>query len=276
MNAEEIIAAMAVKYGGDWENIMCGLTSRSRLKREYEESGKHWDDEVELGPYLDIIRKSDYKYVTILSDLYPKAMKQQYMPPFVLFYYGDISLLSNVYNNAAVVGSRECSEYGQRMTKEIVTDLCKKYTIVSGMALGIDTVAHETAIENGGKTIAVLGTGIDYCYPRSNRRLYEEIKKNHLIISEYPGNMVTDFGSFPRRNRIIAMISRGLVVTEAYEHSGTLTTVMFALQCSRAVLCVPYPAGLGSECNRLISEGAFLIENGKKAIDILDSELYLG
>ena len=162
------------------------------------------------------------------------------------------------------------------MTEMLVKGICKDFVIVSGLALGIDAIAHRACIANGGKTIAVLGTGIDYCYPRSNRRLYEEIKKNHLVISEYPGNMVTDFGSFPRRNRIIAMISRGLVVTEAYEYSGTLTTVMFALQCSRAVLCVPYPAGLGSECNRLISEGAFLIENGKKAIDILDSELYLG
>ena len=276
MNSEELLAALAVMCNGDWENIMCALKTRSRMKREREESGERWDDEFEFGPYLDIVRHSDYKFITILSDKYPPAMKHQYMPPFVLFYYGDISLLSNVYKNVAVVGSRECTEYGQRMTREIVKDVAKEYTVVSGLALGIDSIAHETAINNGGKTIAVLGTGIDYCYPARNRKLYEELKKNHLIISEYPGDMLTDIASFPRRNRIIAMISRGLIVTEAYARSGTLTTVMFALQCSRVIMCVPYPAGLDSECNRLINDGAFLIESGKQAIDILDSEVYLG
>ena len=275
MNSEELLVALAVKYGGDWEDIMCALTKRGTLKREKEESGEDWDDDSELEPYLDIAKKSNYKYLTILSDDYPTILKKQYMPPFVLFYYGDISLLLNIPNNVAVVGSRNCTEYGDRMTREVVETVAKKYTIVSGMAIGIDTIAHQTAIDAGGKTIAVLGSGIDYCYPLRNRKLYEEIKKNHLVVSEYPGYMIPEDINFPRRNRIIAMISKGLIVTEAHAHSGTLTTVMFALQCSRPILCVPYPAGLGSECNRLISDGAYLIENGKKAVEILKSEVHV-
>ena len=150
-----------------------------------------------------------------------------------------------------------------------MSEVAKEYTVVSGLAIGTDTLVHQTTIDVGGKTIAVLGSGIDYCYPVRNKELYEEIKRNHLVISEYPGDLMPSEISFPRRNRIIAMISKGLIVTEAYARSGTLTTVMFALQYSKTVMCVPYRAGLGSECNRLISEGAFLVEDGKTAIEIL-------
>ena len=272
MNSEEIIVALAVKYNGDWENIMCSLSRRGALKKETEDNGSTWEEESDLEQYLDIVKQSKYKYVTILSDDYPKILKRQYMPPFVLFYYGDLSLIQNPYKIASVVGSRECTDYGKEMTQYIVEEVAKKYIIASGMAIGIDTIAHQTAIDAGGKTIAVLGSGIDYCYPVRNKPLYEEIKRNHLVISEYPGVVIPDPINFPRRNRIIAMISRGLIVTEAYARSGTLTTVMFALQCNRLIMCVPYPARLGSECNRLIIDGAVLIEDGKTAIEQLNSE----
>ena len=276
MKSEEIIVALAVQYSGDWENIMCALTKRSTSKKDVEEKGGYWDDDNELQPYLDAVYHSRYKYITILSDDYPDFLKRQYMPPFVLFYYGDISLLFNLSHNVSVVGSRDCTEYGVEMTKKIVKEIAKEYTVVSGMARGIDTVVHQTAIDSGGKTIAVLGGGIDYCYPARNWKLYETIKKDHLVISEYPGDIIPASFNFPRRNRIIAMISKGLIVTEAHSKSGTLTTVMFALQYSRPVLCVPYPAGIGSECNRLISDGAYLIEDGKTALEILKSEVHVG
>ena len=275
MNSEEIVVALAIKYNGDWENIMCALTNRSILKSEMEEKGEQWDDDSELGPYLEIAKQSDYKYITILSDDYPQILKQQYMPPFVLFYYGDISLLYDITKNLAVVGSRECTEYGASITETIVKEVAKEYVIVSGLAKGIDAIAHQSAIDVEGKTIAVLGSGIDYCYPPSNKKLYAEIKKNHLILSEYPGKVVPEPYNFPRRNRIIAMISKGLLVTEAYAKSGTLTTVMFALQCSRLIMCVPHQAGLGSECNRLISDGAYPVEDGKRVIELLKSETRL-
>ena len=270
MNSEEILVALAVKYEGDLENIMSALDMRERDEKYAEEGLNAWVDDLDLEKYFEIAQKSNYKYLTILSENYPTHLKQSHMPPFVLFYYGDIFLLNDMSKNVSVVGSRECSDYGQRMTREIVKDICGRYVIVSGMARGIDTVAHKTAIENGGRTIAVLGGGIDYCYPASNKPLYRELKKNHLVISEYPGTVLPQPVNFPRRNRIIATISRATIVTEANAKSGTLTTVMFALQNNKDVLCVPYPAGIGSECNRLIISGAFLVENGNDVFRVLN------
>ena len=260
MTAEEILVALAIKFKGNWEDIYCATQN------------KEYDD---LDNYLAEAISNQYRYITILSPEYPELLRKQYMPPFVLFYYGDISLLTNVAKNVAVVGSRECSDYGKEMTEKIVKEICHEYTIVSGMAIGIDTVAHHAAIEGGGKTIAILGGGIDYIYPPSNRKLYQELKKNHLIVSEYPGNTITQPDNFPRRNRIIAMISRGTIVTEAYARSGTLTTVMFTLQCNRLLLCVPYLATSDSECNRLIANGAYLIQSGKEAISILENDIHI-
>ena len=275
MNTEEIVAAVALKYSGDWENIMCALQKRTNDREEAEMNGEVWDDDYELGPYLEILKKSNYSYVTIMSDQYPALLKKLSYPPFVLFYYGDISLLSDPHRLVSVVGSRECTEYGAQMTRELVQGVAKEYIVVSGMARGIDAIAHQTAIEAGGKTIAVLGSGIDICYPPSNRKLYEEIKENHLVISEYPCDVIPEPFLFPRRNRIIASLSSGLIVTEAHPKSGTLTTVMFALNLNRAVMCVPYPAGLNSECNRLIVDGALLVENAKQVLDILKMQVHL-
>ena len=260
MNSEEIIVALAIKYQGDWYAIEKAL--RDTSDRDLEE-------------HLQIAINSDYQYITILSPDYPAVLRNEYMPPFVLFYHGDISLLKDIGKNVAVVGSRECTDYGIEMTQAIVRDICSSYNIVSGMARGIDAVAHETAIKNGGKTIAVLGGGIDYIYPQSNRHLYERMKGHHLIISEYPGDIIPKPDWFPRRNRIIAMISCGTIVTEAYAHSGTLTTVMFTLQAQRLLMCVPYLATAKSECNRLIAEGAYLVENGNQVLEVLKNDNHI-
>ena len=270
MNSEEILVALAVKYNGDWESIMDAMKSRT-IDDSYCEGGlEAWARNLELEKYFEIAQKSNYRYTTMLSDDYPQILKQIHMPPFVLFYYGKIFLLNDVLKNVSVVGSRECSVYGERLTRDIVRDICGQYVIVSGMARGIDTVAHKTAIENGGRTIAVLGSGIDVCYPPSNKKLYNELKENHLVISEYPGRVAPQPFYFPRRNRIIAAISRATLVTEANARSGTLTTVMFACQNGRDVLCLPYPAGIGSECNRIIKSGGFLVENGEDVRNVLN------
>ena len=270
MTAEDVIAAIAIKCEGDWDKTFV-------LMQEYhnadEEEKCRMDEDLEV--YLDIATKSGYKYTTIVSESYPDLLKKQYRPPFVLFYRGDISLLQHIGKNVAVVGSRECTDYGIEMTKKIVRVVAKEYVIVSGMAKGIDAIAHQTAIDVGGKTIAVLGGGVDYCYPPTNLKLYKEIKKNHLVISEYPGAIMPKPENFPRRNRIIAMLSRGTIVTEAYAKSGTLTTVMFTLQCNRLLMCVPYLANVNSECNRLIKQGAFMIQTGEEAVDLLKTEIHI-
>ena len=256
LTAEEIIVAMAIKYCGDWNDIYAGLSDPQNR---------------DLDQYIDIARRMRCKYVTILSEDYPEYLRYCFKPPFVLFYYGDISLISKIGKNIAVVGSRECSDYAIEATKDIVSVIAKDYNIVSGMAVGIDTVAHETAIEAGGKTIAVLGSGIDYVFPPSNLGLYKDLKREHLVISEYPGTTAPRTDTFPMRNRIIAMLANSTIVTEAYERSGTLTTVMFTLEYGRLLMCVPYPRLANSECNRLIGGGAFLVETGQDVLKILDN-----
>ncbi len=260
MKSDEILLALSLKFNGDWEQIYRALVAR---------------ETSDLEPYLLRAQRMRCQYITILSEQYPPQMRCQRYPPFVLFYHGDLSLLNDINKNVAVIGSRECTEYGERMTEQIVSEISDEYIIVSGLARGIDRVAHEAAIKSGGKTIAVLGNGVDFIYLNSNKDLYEDIKKNHLVISEYPFCTPPSPTSFPMRNRIIAMITKGIVVTEAYAKSGTLITVMHALQTQRAVLCVPYPADAKSECNRLISEGAYLVENGENVKEILKTEIAL-
>ena len=256
--SEELLLALSYKYKGNWDEIYRAL--HYRVDGDYDD----------LDIYLEQAKAMKCKYTTILSDDYPQSLKRcTPWPPFVLYYYGDLSLVNDESKLISVVGSRDCSEYGGEMTQKIVKEICHEFTIVSGMALGIDAIAHQTAIDNGGKTVAVLGGGIDYVYPYSNRFLYEELKNHHLIISEHPGDTMPEQKSFPMRNRIIAFLSRGTIVTEAYAKSGTLTTVKYALDNNKLIFCVPYLATSKSECNRLIDSGAYLVESGNDVIEIV-------
>jgi len=148
------------------------------------------------------------------------------------------------------------------MTEKIVIDLVKRgYTIVSGMAKGIDSIAHKTCLKEKGKTIAVVGSGLDFTYPKENLELQKEIEQNGLIISEYPDFVVPKAYHYPNRNRIIACLSNAIVVTEAKVRSGTLITVRYGLECGKEIFAVPYLANGESGCNLLIKEGAQLVEN---------------
>ena len=248
MEGKEILLYLSIKYKGNWEAIYNAINQKEKLS----------ENEVKI---LNSTIKS--KYVTILDKEYPEYLKSIFRPPFVLFYYGNLSLLHDFQKNISCVGSRNASNYGKNITKDIVSKLVPKYNIVSGMAIGIDTVSHQTAIENNGKTIAVLGSGIDYVYPKQNQILYDQIKSNHLVVSEYPGNEAPLKENFLLRNRLVAAFCNTLIVTEAYVHSGTLSTVSNALTMGRDVCCVPYPANLNSACNSLIKEGARLVECAK-------------
>ena len=160
----------------------------------------------------------------------------------------------------SVIGKRVPSEYGSNITDKIVCDLVKnEYTIVSGMALGIDTLAHRSALKNKGKTVAVLGSGINYCYPKRNQDLYAQLKSNHLIISEKPGDYVPQAKDFPSRNRLIAGLSESVVVTEAEKRSGTMITVGYALDRGKDIYCIPSRIGDPMGCNLLIQQGAKLV-----------------
>lgn len=252
MKGRDVLAYLALKHKGDWDLIYKDIHDRVSIANEEEA--------------LKEISKIKSNYVTILDDDYPRCLKVNYKPPFILFYYGDLSLIKNNDKFAAVIGTRNCSSYGVEMTEKIVSDIAKDVVVVSGLARGIDSVAHRSAISSGGKTIAVLGSGIEYCYPKENKFLYDEIKNNHLILSEYPLMTEPNKENFPFRNRIISALSNVIVVVEASYKSGTSTTVGWALELGKQVCCVPHLAGKGSLCNKLISEGAQLIESGKDVL----------
>lgn len=250
MNARDYLIHLSLKNNGDIDKIMADIQQKNET--EFEEN-----------PPINA------KVITFLDDEYPEILKQVFKPPLVLYCYGDISLLNQYEKTIAVIGSRDNTEYGSEMTITVVKRIAKEAVIVSGLARGIDSIAHQTAIENGGKTIAVLGSGIDYCYPNENLELYELIKNNHLVISEYPGDTVPLPTNFPMRNRIIAALAKTLLVTEAYSKSGTSTTASIALDLNRDICCIPYSAGQDSFCNTLISYGANLVETGEDVLAVM-------
>ncbi len=250
---EELVLYFSLKYAGDFQSIYNAL-----LKKE----------EVDEVQKYELKKQLKCQYTTIFSDDYPEALKQINCPPFVLYYYGDLALVKEKL--MGVVGMREMSDYGKRATQYFVSGLVNHdYVIVSGMARGVDTVAHHTAMNKGGKTIAVLGTGIEYCYPKENRLLYDELKKSHLVMSEYPFLTSPQKRLFPFRNRIIAGLSEKVMITEARQKSGTMITAGYALEQGKDIYCVPGRFDDFDGCNELIKQGAKLVTNMQ---DIIEDE----
>lgn len=230
----------AVKYTGNYDKITKALKSK------------------------EIVGNVQYEgeYITIVDSNYPKSLLKLHKPPYVIFYKGDIDLLNS--QCVSVVGSRAACEYGITNTVKLISHIGHKNTIVSGLALGIDAWAHKSALNNNFKTIAVLGSGIDYIYPFRNKRIYESIVENGLIISEFPGLTKPKPYYFPFRNRLIAALGDCLYVMQASMRSGTLLTVNEALELNKEIFVLPYRVddveGLG--CNWLILQGAnILIDN---------------
>ena len=215
--------------------------------------------------------KHGIKGITILDKEYPDLLREIQEPPPVLFIKGQWPLLGGTDAlTVAMVGSRNGSEYGIKAANYLAEGLVKKGAIiVSGMALGIDSAAHEGALAAGGKTIAVLGSGLLNIYPSSNRNMFEKIIRSGAVISEFPPDMKAKPYNFPRRNRIISGISKGVVVVEADMKSGSLITVDYALAQGRDVFAVP------GNINSKSSRGSnFLIKQGAKIVlkpeDILE------
>lgn len=207
-----------------------------------------------------------YPSFSILDDIYPTALKQIYNPPVLLFYQGDLELLEK--SKLAVVGTRNASENGIQSVQKIIKELNNRFVIVSGMARGIDTVAHIASLKNGGQTIAVIGTGLDKVYPKENKELQHYIGKHQLVLTEYEPNAQPLKYHFPERNRIIAGLAEGLVVCEAKIRSGSLITCERALEEGREVYAIPGSIvdGKSDGCHHLIQEGAKCITSG---LDIL-------
>lgn len=195
--------------------------------------------------------------VNIIGSNYPEELKRIYDPPITLFYIGNIDLLKN--KSIAIVGSRNATTYGKECAYKIADELSKeKYTIVSGLASGIDGYAHRGAVNNPMSTIAVIGSGLDYTYPIENYNLYVQIAKKGLILSEYILGTKPLAGNFPARNRIISGLSNGVIVVEAAKKSGSLITVDFALEQGKNIYAVPgnIDSSRSFATNELIKEGA--------------------
>jgi DNA processing protein len=192
---------------------------------------------------------------------YPELLKEIHDPPALLYYRGNTALLNKPL--IAVVGSRRPSRMGQDDAHAFAKALSLVgFTIVSGLALGVDAAAHKGGLNGGAATVAVLGTGVDLCYPRSNQQLYQDIGQQGLLLSEYPLGSPPLRHQFPRRNRLISGMSLGVLVVEAAIHSGSLITARQALEQNREVFAMPgsihNPASRG--CNLLIKQGAKLVD----------------
>lgn len=243
---DNILLYFAIKYEGDWDKIYQAINKKEKIDPKQLE---------------EVIAKNKDNFITLISNDYPLKLKNIYKPPFVLFYKGDKNLLYDKGVNIGVVGSRKHTEYGKKVTEKLVKDLVdRKVTIISGLAKGIDSISHNIALDNNGKTIAVLGNGLDVYYPNENKKLQDRIADNGLLISEYPCFKDASKENFPKRNRIIAALSDGILVTEANNRSGSMITVSRALEMGKEIFCVPNEIDKGSGCNTLIKEGAKLVE----------------
>ena len=218
--------------------------------------------EVDLDAYLQRVQDAGVTVLTWDSEEYPRYLREAPAPPPVLYVAGE--MLETDRWAVAVVGTRRLSPYGRQMARELVGGLVRSnITIVSGLARGIDGIAHKTAVEMGGRTIAVLGSGIDCLYPPEHRDLARRIIKERrgAIITDYALGTQPDAKNFPPRNRIISGLSMGVLVIEAGERSGALITANFALEQNRDVFAVPgnVNSRASAGTNRLIQQGAKLV-----------------
>lgn len=230
------------------------------------------DKEKVLG-YRDQLDRQGIQ-VTMLGDTdYPEDLANIGNPPYLLYGLGDMKLLHE-QESIALVGTRIPSSYGRMVAHRLSVDLATSgWTIVSGMASGIDACAHQGALAANGKTIAVLGSGINVIFPKENTKLYYEIAEHGLVLSEYPPNTPPNKGLFPQRNRIISGLSRGVVVVESHNRSGSLITATWALEQGKEVFAVPGSilSAKSSGPHQLIKEGAKLVTSAK---DIVEELMY--
>lgn len=235
---EELLVYLACLYQGDYQRIKQAIAR----KEVY--------DKLVIENRLKQLKSA---YTTILSPDYPVALRALKDPPYVLFYYGHLELTQKVA--VAMVGMRQPSDYGKRMARQFATEIGQHFVIVSGMAKGIDGICHAYAKE----TIAVLGCGIDRCYPACHQSLYERLKENGLVISEYPEKTPPKRYYFPWRNRLVAGLGQLLIVVEAKEKSGTMITVGHALEQGKPIFAIPARLTDYSGTLTLLRDGAFLL-----------------
>ena len=222
---------------------------------------------------IERLEKGGFSVLTIRDEDYPKRLRETFDPPLVLYYAGKKDTLSKPA--ISIVGARRPTPYGRAVAERLAHDLSSKgLVVVSGLARGIDAIAHWGALK-GGNTIAVLGSGLERIYPRENRPLFEKIIENGLVLSEYSLKAPPLKHHFPNRNRIISGLSIGVVVVEATKRSGSLITARLALDENREVMAVPgnITSELSQGTNWLIMDGAKLVNGWKDVVEEFPSPL---
>lgn len=250
------------------------LTRVEGIDRKTAESIRRADTGPFAQDQLDRLRKLGGELVSFWDSRFPEGLRRVSDPPAFLFVKGE--LREDDACAVAIVGTRSPTTYGKLVTERLTSDLVRRgLTIVSGFARGVDTLVHRAAIRAGGRTIAVLGTGLDVVYPPENVRLAPEVSENGALVTEYPLGTGPDAPNFPRRNRIICGMSLGTVVIEAGAKSGALITAELALEQNREVFAVPGPVNSPKSqgTNQLIREGAVLTRSAEDVIQELAPQL---
>ncbi len=255
-------------------------TAWQASRRDLEESGFHpklidnlWliKQSVILEQIWEKILTSQIQVLTWDDPGYPRSLKEIDQSPSVLYVLGDVDELD--LPAVAIVGTRRITQYGKQVTKELATELAQRgIPVVSGLARGIDAAAHQAALDAGGRTLAVLGSGVDQIYPPEHRKMAERICLQGAVISDYPPGTLPEAGNFPPRNRIIAGLSRAVIIVEAGEKSGALITAAYAAEQGKEVFAVPgslyAPQSRGA--NRLIQDGAHIYLNTADLFEMLN------
>ena len=250
------------EMNGEWPSLeLIAKIAGCRNQTLFMERYIRIDDKVLMEEF------KEFDSISIMDSEYPEELLWMHNPPVLLFYSGNIDLLK--HPKIAVVGSRSCSRTGIQSVEKIINELNNELIVVSGLAKGIDAAAHYAAIRNGGKTIGVIGTGLDVFYPRSNKQLQKYMSGSHLVLTEYGPGQSPQKHHFPERNRIIAGLSRAVIVAEARMRSGSLITCERAMEEGRDVFAIPGSIldGHSDGCHHLIQEGAKLVTSGKDVLD---------
>ena len=243
MSASELVRLFSLSFAKA-QAVVEGLSDKTALERE-----------------LDLIDMHNINWMTLYNDQYPALLKNIHMPPIVLYWQGSVPSDGN--QSLSIIGSRKINYYGISVIESFVPTLVSQgWTIVSGGAIGADTIAHRVTVDSGGRTVVVMGSGLLNPYPASNRRLFADIlDTGGTLLSAFPLTFAPLTGNFPARNRIIAGLSRGCLVVQASAQSGTRITAHYAMEQGRELFAVPGPIDdeLSIGCHSLIQEGAKLV-----------------
>ncbi len=272
--SRETIALMFVPGFGP-RKIMKLLKENKYSEEMFPEKEREVKRSDEYFKELAYIEKQDIKVICYDDDHYPENLKNIYDPPPLIFCKGEFK--KSDANTVAIVGSRRCSLYGLQMAEKLGFELAERgITVISGMARGIDTAAHRGALKAGGRTIAVMGSGFRHIYPPEGKKLFNQIAERGAVITEHTSDISPRRENFPRRNRIISGLAKGVIVVEASRKSGALITVDYALEQGREVFSVPGKANaVTSEgTNDLIRKGAKLVTNIDDVLEELDMEIH--